>query len=75
VQALISTLEVKRGKLCHHMEQCVVFWCWWHWQHVLVWHFVYAPCVEFSSVVGSLVLFISAHSLSSTFTVLSRTKL
>jgi spectrin beta len=25
VQALISTLEVKRGKLCHHMEQCVVF--------------------------------------------------
>jgi len=24
VQAGISTLEVKRAKLCHHMEQCVV---------------------------------------------------
>jgi hypothetical protein len=28
VQAGILTLEVKRGKMCRHMEQCVVSWCW-----------------------------------------------
>ena len=27
VQAGISTLEVKRTKLCHDMEHCVVFCC------------------------------------------------
>ena len=75
VQAGISTLEVKRTKLCHDMEHCVVFCCWWDGLHVLVLHFVYAPCVEFSSVVGNLVLFLSAHSLSSTSTVHSRMKL
>jgi hypothetical protein len=75
VQAGISTLEVKRATLCRHMEQCVVYWCWRHWLHVLVCRFVYPLCVEFSCVVGSLVSFPSGHSVSSIFTVHSRMKL
>ena len=43
VQAGITMLEVMRAKLCRHMEQCVVSWCWWHWLRVLVCHFIYPP--------------------------------
>ena len=35
LQAGITTLEVMRAKLCHHMELCVVSRSSWHWLHVL----------------------------------------